>query len=129
MHYEKMMKYGKPYFNLAFGDHDDVNGLIYDDVVTNNGDMRKVLKTVISTMKTFFTERPGELIHIEGSDPIRNKFYQKIVRDYEETISEDFKVMGYKADSLEPFKREMDYAFIVVDIQEKSKNDLSDQKQ
>lgn len=55
-------------FNLGFGDFDDELGTIVDDVNSNNGDMRIVFNTVLSTVPMFFTNNEDAVIIVSGSD-------------------------------------------------------------
>lgn len=71
----KLIKYeisysikGLDYFNLGFGNYDVDTESIVDDVTDANGDARKVLKTVLSTIPLFFLAYPNAAISIRGSD-------------------------------------------------------------
>lgn len=55
-------------FNLGFGDYDEERGTIIDDVNSNNGDMRIVFNTVLSTVPLFFAKNEDAVIIISGSD-------------------------------------------------------------
>lgn len=55
-------------YNLGFGDYDEQNGSIVDDINSNNGDMRKVFSTVLSTVPKFFAENKDSAIWVQGSD-------------------------------------------------------------
>lgn len=58
----------KPIYNLGFGDYNSENDEMSDDVNSNNGDMRKVFNTVLSTVPLFFASSPNSGIWVEGSD-------------------------------------------------------------
>ncbi|HEX8061127.1 MAG TPA: hypothetical protein VF473_09345 [Cyclobacteriaceae bacterium] len=58
--YVPIMQFGRKYYNLEFGDYRVEKDDIDDIVVTDNGDMRRVLKTVAMTLETFFDELPNE---------------------------------------------------------------------
>ena len=45
-------------WNLGFGDVNPVTGEISDDVISDNGDGRKVMATVFMTLFTFFKKIP-----------------------------------------------------------------------
>src|SRR5690242_10486127 len=77
--YEPVDRYGVRYYNLGFGDYGNDIGLLDDKVISNNGDMRKVLETVVSTLKFFFQEHPEKIVHIEGSDQTRKDYYHKLI--------------------------------------------------
>ncbi len=59
---------GKVVYNLGFGDYDEQNGNIFDNSNSNNGDMRKVFRTVLNTVPTFFREHKDAAIWVQGSD-------------------------------------------------------------
>lgn len=59
---------GRKIYNLGFGDYDEQNSSILDDVNSNNGDMRKVFNTVLNTVPKFFTINKDAAILIQGSD-------------------------------------------------------------
>ena len=54
-------------FNPAFGDYDEITGLINDKSITNNGDSQKVLATAASTVYAFSAKYPNAWIYITGS--------------------------------------------------------------
>jgi hypothetical protein len=80
-------------FNLAFGDIDD-NGRLNDSVVSNNGDMQKVLATVVQTVLTFLEIYPGRRAYFSGNSPARNRLYRAILSRDIENWSEVFEVDG-----------------------------------
>lgn len=55
-------------YNLGFGDYDEMLQNIVDDVNSNNGDMRIVFNTVLSTIPKFFAKNEDAVIIISGSD-------------------------------------------------------------
>lgn len=55
-------------FNLAFGDYQFDENIIDDMVNTANGDVYKVLNTVLSTIPAFFNKFPKSVIIVQGSD-------------------------------------------------------------
>ena len=114
--YAKMIKYRKTYYNLAFSDYDWINDDTYDFVATNNRDMRKVLRTVASTLELFFRKHPNEKVHIEGSDRVRHTYYHKLTRGYFDMISQKFTVAGCLKGKILPFDDNLEYEFIIVSI-------------
>lgn len=69
-------------FNLAFGDFNIETETLDDLVVSNNGDTRKVLLTVINTLYYFFEKHPKALVLLKGSTEVRTKLYQRIIKTY-----------------------------------------------
>ena len=55
-------------YNLGFGDYDEANGTIIDDINSNNGDIYIVFNTVLSTVPVFFETNPDAVIIVSGSD-------------------------------------------------------------
>ena len=61
-------KTGQVLFNLGFGDYNFETKSISDRENSNNGDMRNVFNTVLSTVPKFFKGNPCFTIYFEGSD-------------------------------------------------------------
>jgi len=61
-------KSGDTIYNLGFGDYNSEDKTISDKENSNNGDMRKVFNTVLSTVPEFFKVFPYFPIFIQGSD-------------------------------------------------------------
>jgi len=78
-------------FSFAFGDLKS-NGKTETYVNSNNGDMFKVLITIISIIKHFMDEYPGSAIFFTGSSGNRNLLYHRILRTNYATFSNEFKI-------------------------------------
>ncbi|HCZ36742.1 MAG TPA: hypothetical protein DHV26_12540 [Cytophagales bacterium] len=104
------------YFNLGFGDFDEKTGKPNDRIVSDNGDIRKVLATVVSTLEIFFKEQPKAIVHITGSDEVRNKYYQKLVRDYTKEIHDKYMIQGFRDNKIEIFQSKSEYEFLLVSL-------------
>lgn len=59
---------GRSVLNLGFGDYDIQTDNVTDDIATNNGDVYKVLNTVLSTVPIFFNYFEDEMLMVQGSD-------------------------------------------------------------
>ncbi len=59
---------GKDLYNLGFGDIDRKNNCIIDHLATGNGDVYKVLNTVLSTIPLFFENFRDAILMVKGSD-------------------------------------------------------------
>ncbi|MEI9919782.1 MAG: hypothetical protein WDO14_13435 [Bacteroidota bacterium] len=112
--YVPLFRQGRKYYNLEFGDYNRTTGRTDDLVVTDNGDMRKVLKTVASTLEMFFEDFPDKVVHIDGSNSIRRAYYHKLIKDYYNFIVPLFDVHGHTKGKLEAFQLGIEYEFIVV---------------
>ncbi|MFZ7157986.1 DUF6934 family protein [Avibacterium gallinarum] len=91
-----------PLFNLGFGD--TIDGVEIDDkVVTNNGDMEVILRTVAYAAELFFLEYPSALILFEGSSKARTRLYRMMLNKYYSEISERFIISGISEGSIHLF--------------------------
>jgi len=81
-------------YNLAFGDLLP-DGTIDDTSNSNNGDIVKVLATVISILKDFTAKNPKAYVFFTGSTGERVQLYRRILKSYYSMFSKDFKIMAY----------------------------------
>jgi len=82
------------FYNLGFGDKDEVTGKINDSVVTNNGDSEKVLATVASTLYEFTNRFPEAMIFATGSTKARTRLYRIGITNNIDLIKPDFEIFG-----------------------------------
>ncbi len=102
------------FYNLGFGDKDEVTGHIDDEVINNNGDSAKVLATVASTLYIFTDAFPDALIFAIGSTKVRTRLYRIGITNNIEAIEADFEVFGLVEQKWQPFKKAIEYdAFLV----------------
>lgn len=100
-------------FNLAFGDIDD-NGELDDLSLSDNGDMAKVLATVVQTALIFFEMHPDKSLYFTGSSLARTRLYRALVAREIENWRDVFVVEGILKDKLIPFQIGMPFeAFII----------------
>ena len=114
----KLVKYTetniKGYYNLAFGDKDEMTGDINDMVITNNGDSEKVLATVVATVYAFTAKYNNCYVYARGSTHVRNRLYRMGITKYLGEIETDFVIFGLLNDEWEFFEKGTDYdAFLV----------------
>ncbi len=87
-------------YNLAFGDYDEVTNDINDSIVTNNGDSRKVLATVVSTIYAFTGKYPDFWVFATGSNEVRTRLYRMGITNNLEELQKDFFVYGMKENEI-----------------------------
>ena len=63
-------------YNLAFGDYNEKTGQVNHIAVTNNGDSKKVLATVIQALYIFFNRYPTCIVIAKGSTKSRTRLYR-----------------------------------------------------
>lgn len=79
----------KNILNLGFGDLLE-DGNVDDTANSNNGDIIKVLATVISIIKDFTAENPDIKVVFAGSTARRTELYQRILKMYYPGFKKDF---------------------------------------
>ena len=82
-------------YNLAFGDVDVETNDFDDEVISNNGDSRKVLATVASTIYLFMEKYPKAIVYAEGRNPARTRLYRIGISNNLDELKEDFDVFGF----------------------------------
>ena len=101
---KKIVEYSKVsvvnIYNLAFGDYDELNDKLNDKIITNNGDSKKVLATVVSTLYAFTGKYPNTWIFATGSTEVRTRLYRMGITNNLAELKEDFYVYGMKYDEI-----------------------------
>lgn len=98
---------GRKVFNLGFGDYDANNDGFIDNVNSNNGDMRMVFNTVLSTIPKFFKTKPNAGIWVQGSDQKRTRIYCYYVDKHFIMLKKNHLFYGYEKSAnpnIVPFK-------------------------
>jgi|SRR6266700_1924784 len=99
-----------PFYNLSFGDWNEIKVAIDDENVTNNNDTEKVLATVAAIVIDFSNHFPDAIIYAEGSTLARTRRYQMGIAKFWNEIKLIFKVFGIKSDgSMEPYRKNVNY--------------------
>ena len=81
-------------FNLAFGDLQK-DGTFDDRANSNNGDIVKILTTVISILRDFLQDHPGAAVAFAGSTDERMKLYTRILKSYYSIFSKEFRITAF----------------------------------
>lgn len=104
----------KGVYNLGFGDKDARSGEIDDEVISNNGDSRKVLATVVATVYAFTDRYPKTWVYATGSTRARTRLYRMGIANNLKDIALDFEIYGLKNGRWAKFATKVDYeAFLV----------------
>ncbi|WP_254411262.1 DUF6934 family protein [Dyadobacter diqingensis] len=102
-------------YNLAFGDYDETTDQINDQIVTNNGDSRKVLATVVSTVYAFTGRYPDRWIFATGSSEVRTRLYRMGITNNLSELKKDFLVYGMKRnETFEEYSIGQDYQGFLI---------------
>jgi hypothetical protein len=112
----------KNIFNMGFGDLLS-DGSIDDTVNSNNGDLNKVLATVIQILMEFTKEYPYAKVAFIGSTATRTALYKRIIKTYYSIFSTEFiisvlveKSGGYIEINFDPSAKEKCLAFFIKRI-------------
>jgi hypothetical protein len=96
-------------YNLAFGDKDFETGDINDLAVSNNGDMEKILATVVSALYAFLDKHPDAMVYATGSTEARTRLYRMGIIKFYEEMKKDFYLFGQAGDNFYDFEIGQDY--------------------
>lgn len=77
--------------NMGFGDLLE-DSSISDTINSNNGDIVRVLATVIEILRDYTKRHPEKKIFFRGSTPERTRLYTRILKTYYNEFSKDFHI-------------------------------------
>ena len=101
-------------YSLGFGDFDPITNQVDDKVVSDNGDLIKVMATIIRLTIKFLDDNPSVLIFFEGGTPQRTQFYQWIINRYYDEIIETIKIYGINDGEPELFQKSKIYESFLI---------------
>ena len=101
-------------YNFGFGDYDIQTKDINDKSISDNGDMVKVLATVIDIALKFLAENPMVYILIEGSSLTRIQLYQRILNTHYEDFIDSHEIYGFKNNNFEEFQKNTSYESFLI---------------
>jgi hypothetical protein len=101
-------------YNLAFGDRNYLTGEIDDKVITDNGDIEKVLATVVAAVYAFCDKIPEAWIYATGSTGARTRLYRMGINKFYDIVESDFEIFGQTQSEWERFEKGKDYQAFVV---------------
>jgi len=81
-------------FNMWFGDLLP-DKTIDDTMISNNGDIRKVLATVVQITREFIFQQSGVTIVFKGNTDQRMILYQRILKRHYVEFSSEFLITGF----------------------------------
>ena len=114
--YRKIKSLKGNYFNLSFGDWDDISGILNDLLISNNYDTSKVLFTVAQTVLLFVKHFPDANILIIGSTRSRTRLYQMTIAQNINEINKQFEIQGLRNGNWEIFRKGINYDSFLAKI-------------
>jgi hypothetical protein len=110
---------GKNVMNFGFGDLLP-DGSIDVKANSNNGDLLKVMATVVDILKHFTAKYPNTVVYFIGSTDERTRLYGRILRTYYQSFSIEFALYGiigeegaYEAVPFDPMASREYLAFLI----------------
>ena len=101
-------------FNLGFGDLDPYTDEINDTIVSDNGDMKMILATVLSILNEFLAQNPTAYIFFKGSTQSRTRLYQMAINSYFNEFNQVFEIYGLINDVPETFQKNKKYESFLI---------------
>jgi hypothetical protein len=99
----------KNFFNLGFGDWNEQEQRLDDNVRSNNNDRDKVLSTVAITIIDFMRYHPKAVIIAKGSTPSRTRLYQISIQANWHQVTKEFIIEGFRNAQWEAFEKGRNY--------------------
>ncbi len=87
-------------FNVALLVFDAQNDIWSDELQTNNGDLVKIMETVINTINYFLTQNITSTIYIEANSQIKNLLYNRILKTYIVQLQSKFEIECIRKDGI-----------------------------
>ena len=105
-------------YNLAFGDLDTKTGYVSDRVISNNGDSKKVLATVIQALYIFFNRYPTCIVIAKGGAKSRTRLYRMGISKFRGQVNNVLFIMGRETEvsDWEEFQLNTEYIPFAVQI-------------
>ncbi len=85
---------GDDVYNLALVDYDPISKQWSDEVVSDNGDILKIMVTVVDIIFHFLNKNHTKIVYFKGNSVIRQKLYNRIIQNYLVELSDEFVVWG-----------------------------------
>lgn len=103
------------FYNLALGDVDERGEMdVYS--VSDNGDMHKVLATVIQIVTVFLEANPDAIVVVQGSTKERTRLYQIVIGRELQRFNERFLIAGYNGAAFEAFQQGTTYTAFAISL-------------
>ncbi|CAN5488453.1 hypothetical protein BH09BAC4_BH09BAC4_24770 [soil metagenome] len=103
------------FWNLGFGDYNPNIDRVDDQIISDNGDGRKVLATVAFSLQEFMILRPNAIVFFTGSNEQRTQIYGWAISKYWQDLSTSFRVEGItEASEVVPFQPQQHYLGFLI---------------
>lgn len=115
-----IQKGGYIYFNWGFGDlviDGKTGGYRLDDKSeSNNGDVKMIFYTVVSTLAAFFKVHPEATVYVQGSTSQRLAVYNGLILRHWRHIEPFYDVKGYFDGKIEVFQPGLSFEYLLISL-------------
>lgn len=101
-------------YNVAFGDVNKSEIGFNEDVVSNNGDRDKILRTVAGVVALFCRRHPQAYVSARESSASRNRLYQMMISNRLVEIEEGYEIFGTLGSDIVVFRKNINYDGFLV---------------
>lgn len=101
-------------YNVAFGDVSKSEIGFDEDVISNNGDRDKVLRTVASIVILFCRRHPQVYVAAKGRSASRNRLYQMMISNRLAEIEGRYEIFGTLGSDTVAFRKNINYDGFLV---------------
>jgi len=113
-----LYNYPTPIYNLVFGDRVEAGYGIDTKVISNNGDVKKILATVGRIIIHFTGIFKNIIVHIKGDGAARARLYQIGVNRYWREINKVLYIYVYTDKQIRPFQKDTNYTGFLISREE-----------
>ena len=102
-------------FNLALVDVLP-DGSFCDQTISNNGDLEKIMATVIQCIAQFFESYTQADIYLQANTPAKNRLYRIIISRELSRIKKYYEIYGINDSVTEPFQAGREYHHYIIKL-------------
>lgn len=116
--YRPIGKGENTYFNWGFGDlvidPSTKEYRVDDKAESNNGDVKVIFYTVVSTLTIFFQMHPHATVYLAGSTKQRLTIYARLIHRHWKHIAPYYEVKGFVGGEIVDFRPEMQFEYLLI---------------
>ena len=101
-------------YELSFGDVIEEDRKIDVSSISDNGDLNKVIATVINSVYDFTESHPEAKIIFTCSSESRNRLYRIAINRNYEQLNQDFQIFGVEDNQLVPFEPSKNFVVFLI---------------
>ncbi|MFN3378023.1 MAG: DUF6934 family protein [Runella zeae] len=92
-------------YNLGLADYDPNTSEIDDTIITDNGDMEKILATIFQIVIYYLSTNPEHIIYFSGNTPSRTRLYRIAINHSLSEITSFLTYWGLSTLNLSPLQQ------------------------